>query len=220
MYKIVYGNSPEQKPFNLRDQSDLQLAQLQLHENEWQVRHSRRILQERAVKKPIGSSARELLMETLSNHPSTPRRLRALWTLWSTEEIDSAQLLTLLKDKNEHVRHWAIRLEMERLKPFQPFVESMILRANNETSSMVRLIMASALQSLEIENRFHLAEKLVRFSEDAEDANIPLMLWYGIEPIVANNPANGLKLMQASQIPLLRQFIARRVSSPASAPTP
>jgi putative membrane-bound dehydrogenase-like protein len=220
MYKIVYGNSPQTDPFNLRDLSDLQLAQNQLHENEWQVRHSRRILQERAVTKPISSSAHEFLSETLSSHSSIPRRLRALWTLWATEGIDSPQLLVLLKDEDEHIRHWAIRLEMERLKPSQQFIDSMTSRADTETSSLVRLTMASALQSLDLENRFLLAEKLVRFSKDAEDANIPMMLWYGIEPLVANNSAKGLKLMQASQIPLLRQSIARRVSSSTTAPTP
>ena len=216
MYKIVHGPQPQQPPFNLKTQSDLQLAQLQLHDNEWQVRHSRRILQERALATPISESAQRFLQETLSSHSEVPRRLRALWALWAIEKIDSSQLLQLLNDTSEHIRHWAIRLEMERLKPSQNFTKSMTARAETEDSPLVRLAMASALQSMQLSDRFSLAEKLVRFSEDANDLNIPLMLWYGIEPIVANNPAMGLKLMQSSQIPLLRQFIARRVSSPTT----
>ena len=39
------------------------------------------------------------------------------------------------------------------------------------------------------------------------------MIWYGIEPMVAADPARALKLAASAKIPLIRQNIARRYAS-------
>ena len=48
IYRITFGN-PKEEPVDLGKATDLELAKLQLHANEWQVRHARRLLQERAA---------------------------------------------------------------------------------------------------------------------------------------------------------------------------
>jgi len=45
-----------------------------------------------------------------------------------------------------------------------------------------------------------------------KDRNLALMIWYGIEPLVAEDPQRALKLAAKSKIPLIRQFIARRIA--------
>ena len=60
-------------------------------------------------------------------------------------------------------------------------------------------------------DRLVLAEGLVGHAAEATDPYIPLMIWYGLEPALQQAPATAIDLAQASEIPLVRQFIARRL---------
>jgi len=40
------------------------------------------------------------------------------------------------------------------------------------------------------------------------------MYWYGLEPVVGKNRAKAAALIGKTQIPLLRQFITRRIAQP------
>jgi hypothetical protein len=42
---------------------------------------------------------------------------------------------------------------------------------------------------------------------------IPLLIWYGIEPVVAADPAVGMQLAKVSKMPKVTGFIYRRLSS-------
>jgi len=48
IFKVTYGDA-KAKPVDLARLTDAELVQLQLHKNDWQVRHARRLLHERAV---------------------------------------------------------------------------------------------------------------------------------------------------------------------------
>jgi putative membrane-bound dehydrogenase-like protein len=82
-------------------------------------------------------------------------------------------------------------------------------------SPVVRLALASGLQRLPVKDRWGIAEALVAHGEDAKDANIPLMIWYGIEPAVSADRARALALLKKTKIPLLRQYIVRRLAETA-----
>ena len=69
------------------------------------------------------------------------------------------------------------------------------------------------LTKLQPGERWGLAESLLANGEDAEDANLPLMLWYGIEGIVPTDPARAAKLLEKTKIPLVRRHIARRIAA-------
>jgi len=90
--------------------------------------------------------------------------------------------------------------------------------ANDDPSPMVRLALASALQRLPPENRWKIARGLVSHEADAADKDLPLMIWYGIEPIIPANRARALEMMRECKIPLVRKFITRRVAAMASRP--
>src|SRR6185436_454093 len=55
------------------------------------------------------------------------------------------------------------------------------------------------------------AEGLIAHAGDKDDPNLPLMYWYGIEPLVPASREQALKLASTAQIPLLREFLARRL---------
>ncbi len=76
---------------------------------------------------------------------------------------------------------------------------------------MVRLYLASSLQRMPKSLRASLAAPLLQHAEDVPDHNLPLMLWYGIEPMVAQYPEAAIPLALNSRIPIVRQYIARRL---------
>ena len=77
----------------------------------------------------------------------------------------------------------------------------------------LRLYLAAALRRIEHPGLIgRIAEALVRHNEDADDHNIPKMIWYGIEPHVPNYPDEALQLATQSKIPIITQFVARRLA--------
>ena len=89
-------------------------------------------------------------------------------------------------------------------------IETFARMARDDRSPVVRLYLAAALQRLDHATRWSIAEELVMHAEDATDHNLPKMLWLGVEPLVAKNPARALDRAVRGSIPLVAQFAARR----------
>ena len=212
IYRISYGQ-PAWKPENLATLSDAELVARQLHRNDWQVRHARRLLQERAVGGADLTAARRALRAMLKEHPDVTRKLRALWALHSIGDLGDAELLALLSHTNEHLRAWAVRLLCENRNPPQVAPGRFIELAENDPSPLVRLHLSSALQRLVPEQRWDIAAALLSHSEDASDQNLPLMNWYAIEPLVHEDVRRFVALAEGSAIPLVQRHVARRVAS-------
>jgi putative membrane-bound dehydrogenase-like protein len=216
IYKISYGES-RARPVDLAKLSDMELVELQFHRNDWFVRNARRLLQERATQPNRNWSPTVARLREMLDSPTldTPQRLRALWALHVISRLDAGRLLALLDDRSEHIRGWAVRLLWENPIPARA-VDRYIGLARRDPSPVVRLSLASALQRLPLDQRWEIAAGLVGHAEDAADANLPLMDWYAIEPLVPTNPAKSLKLAAGAEIPLIRQYIARRVVDDAA----
>lgn len=216
LFKVTYqepGKAPQ--PMSAVDVAalpDTELVKLHLHKNDWWVRHARLALSERAASGRDLSAARKELHALLINHPDVTRKLRALWTLHATGGLEEARLQELLSHPDEHLRAWAIRLLAEPDTVSETTRRQFAAMAANDASPLVRLHLASALQRLPLPDRWPVAEALASHAEDAGDANLPLMIWYGIEPLVKADTPRALKLMAGVKIPLLRQFIARRAA--------
>lgn len=212
IYKISYGD-PQQNKVDLSQQTDTELVALHLHENEWYVRMARRILQERAATRRLDEGTVDALQTILQNNASVPRKLRALWTLHATNSLTSNDFKQLLSHTDENIRSWAIQLELEDGQISDSTLAQLVAMAEKDSSSLVRLYLASALQKLHLSERWNIAEALIAHAEDAEDHNLPLMYWYGIEPLVPEDASRAMQLANASNIPLIRQYIIRRAAS-------
>src|SRR5207248_6706676 len=112
IFKVVYGQ-PTPWHGDVAKQSDEELVHLQLHKNDWHVRHARRVLQERAAAGKLTAAARPALLTILRQNPDVTRKLRALWTLYVIGGVDEPLLTELLDSPHEYVRNWAVRLEVE-----------------------------------------------------------------------------------------------------------
>lgn len=213
IYKIVYGE-PNALPadFDLQKLSDAELVKLQTHTNDWYVRHARRILQERAATGRDMAAVHAALRKMFNEEPSVPRKLRALWALHATEGTPPEFLLAALRHESEYVRGWAIQFLAEDKRPSEATCRESARLAKEDPSPFVRLNLASALQRMPVDERFPIAAGLISHGDDAADHNLPLVIWYGIEPLVAADPTAGLQLAQRSEIAILRRFIARRIA--------
>jgi putative heme-binding domain-containing protein len=150
-----------------------------------------------------------------------PTRLRALWAMHVTNTWSGEFVEPLLADAEEHVRAWTVQLLIEAaggtaygksLVPQRP-VNALAELAATDPSPVVRLAIASAMQRLTVPQRWPLAEALMAHGEDAEDHNLPKMIWYGFEPCVAADPGRALALVQAScQLDIVERSTYRRLA--------
>lgn len=210
LFNLAYGKV-NRIQVDLTKMADVQLAELHLHKNDWYVRHARQILQERSVSRKIHDDALAKLKEIASIGEKS-RRLRAIWTLHAVQELGS-DVAKLIGTQDEHVSSWAIRLAVEDRQVSAEELEAMESVANKASTPVQRLAIASALQRLDLEQRWNLIESLVQVADDANDHNLPLMYWYAIDPLVGAEPAKAMALAQKSKIPLLTKYIIRRAAS-------
>src|SRR6185369_13067115 len=84
--------------------------------------------------------------------------------------------------------------------------------AKTDASGLVRLALASTLQRLPVSQRADLAAALLSHKEDANDHNLPLLIWYGLIPVADADPAALATLAANAELPMTRKFIARRLA--------
>lgn len=213
VFRIAPDGLKGKTDFNLKDLSDADLVQMQLHTNDWYVRRARLILQERALTGDLDPQTYNQLWELFETQTDDGRKLRALWALHVTGGVSNSQLLTLLEHEAPYIRGWAIQLLCEDRDPDQVALDKFLAMTERDPSPVVRLYLASALQRIPEANVLPLALQLVQHEEDAEDHNLPKMIWYGVEPQVAGSPEAAFDLALKSELPLVSNFISRRTAA-------
>jgi putative membrane-bound dehydrogenase-like protein len=192
--------------------SDEALVRLQLSESDWHARRARVVLQNRALKNRLDKGTHGLLRQILVSHDNPDWRLRAMWALHVTGGFTAPDLVKTLGDADEHVRAWSIQFLCEDSSPPDGVLEKLASMARKDDSPVVRLYLAAALQRVDAAKRWPLANALAGRAEDADDHNIPKMIWFGIEKLVPQDPTRSLELASKSKIPLVTRHIARRLA--------
>lgn len=227
IYHLRYGPTRPRVPTDLSQLETAALLPFLTHANDWYARQARRVLADRAHSRVDLTEVHQTLQNLVLTSPDEITRLRATWALHvsgarTTAEFLSRQLNpndSLSKRSTEAERAWAIRLledarggSRTTVARFDALVTDTLPRlARSEPSALVRLTMASLLQKLPSAHRGPLASALLSRAEDATDPNQPLMLWYGIEPLVASDPAFIPRIVEA-RIPRTQRLAARRIA--------
>ena len=212
IYRITHLTT-HTTPVDLSVMSASEWVGLQSHENDWYVRHARRLLQERAAAGDSMSQVHALLSSMLDREESVPKKLRAMWALWATGGLPQDQLLRLLESPHADVRCWAVTLLCENQPVAPAVIETLVAMVAEDDSPRVRLSLASAMQRIQPADRWPLAETMARHSKDATDQNLPLMYWYAVEPLIDDDLQRFTKLALQASIPQLRVNAARRIAS-------
>ena len=230
-------NIPDSSCVDLRLLSSRELVDLHQHPNEWYIRQSRLILAERSLWENNHSEARseadaaewnKCLDRLLEFFEGSDDRLayNAMMTLHSIGKLPDTLLDRALQHPCEHLRVWAVRLILdqhpidsvlsqchERLPVAQERLDQLISLSKTDSSGLVRLALASALQRLPLESRVHLARGLMSHREDASDHNLPLLVWYGLIPVAESHPIPLAEVALESTWPKTQQLIVRLIAS-------
>jgi putative membrane-bound dehydrogenase-like protein len=230
IYKIVYKGAKPMTGLDLQKCTDDELVKYQLHDNDWYVRHARRILMERAPNlvppphgdlSPEAKKLKEQVLQLVTGQKDPRKRLRGLWLagiLGATYHEDYARLIA--SDPDEHVRAWAVRLGWED-RMTRVYTAS-IQAARDDPSPVVRRTLASVLIQKPKEQRgtpntADILGPLVTHTADADDPNLPYLNWYALEPLGIGNSQEALYqsllLAQKGAIPGLLEKLARRVAA-------
>jgi putative heme-binding domain-containing protein len=223
IYKISHRSAKPVVNVDLQKKTDVELAKYQLDGNDWYVRHARRILQERKSGDPELVPGAPTLLKMLRSNLDEPKRLRALWALSVIKDAGKPKADALspielaINDTSPYLRAWAVQLAMNKFAPDSDRFPDLLVRltemAKGESSPMVRLYLASALQRMPGKDRWKIAGSLLTHAEDADDHNLPLMYWYAIEPLADVDPARALALALNGKIPQLHGYMIRRIGA-------
>lgn len=129
------------------------------------------------------------------------------------------ELLGLLNDENEHLRVWAVRLLTDtwpidsvygpmphRKPPSDPELRDRFVEmAITDSSGLVRLALASTLQRMPLKDRPVLASALASRVEDANDHNLPRLVWFALMTMNKEK----LQVAAATDWPDLLRYLAR-----------
>lgn len=248
VYKVVYRDQKVSR-LDVAARSDAELVALVTSKNEFLSRHARRVLQERAAAAAArqestadlpaelaafaklraaaaGMPALEALREVANTGTDTAARLRAMWGLHVTGAVTPEDYGRWVRDPDEWVRAWTIRLFFENhalvfsgdnrvTSLAESAMQALGRLAAADPSPLVRLHIASALQRVPVERRWPVVSELLKHAEDDADHNLPLMYWFAVEGCVATEPVRALEWAKTAAIPRLRQFTARRFAAAA-----
>jgi putative membrane-bound dehydrogenase-like protein len=224
IYKVVYRDQKTAR-VDLAGLSDAELVKLVPSKNEFLSRHARRVLQERAAERGLPPASTDGLRKMLRDAPDTPARLRALWALHVTGGFDARTGIENLKSPDEWVRAWTIQLAFESQENLARLIREandqgltadpdLQQLAESDPSPLVRLFIAAAAQrARSAEFRGDLLRRLAARGEDAADHNLPLMVWFALEPLVADHPWEALTAALEAKLPRILNFTTRRVAA-------
>ncbi len=207
------------------------LVRLQGHENAWYVHQARLVLAEREAAGSLDGDAATAAAARFHSAQQPSEAVAALLTLDATGEASRDFLVEQLRHREEHVRCWAIRLLTESwplddcygptyqepalagrvAHQAEELLPVLVRQAATDSSSVVRLNLASTLQRLPPEHRSELAAALVTREGDGDDHNLPLMIWYGLMAAADSKPDDLVAVAKSCQLPTTRRLIARRL---------
>ncbi len=226
------------KPSSKRDRdvknwSLVELANAHIEPSRWHRRQARLELIDRVNKGEDVTAAIERLRECfLEENQDEERAVQSLLTLHVCGATDTPFLMDQLKNGSEHVPCWAIRLLSERWPIDDCYgddwkrnnkretldseslrvVDQIAQAASFNTSSHVRLTLASMLQRLPLQHRVPLAKHLVTHVSDEMHHDLPLMTWYGLMPVVDEYAKDLVTVVSASRYPKIARLVSRGIA--------
>ncbi len=197
IYRIAYGKPVQFAPkLPLVEQASNVLLVNVASKDAWLARHSLRILQERQSTESRISGAGEL-------------------SLLAAEALglnSNESLRKWLSASNIELLEQAVQLSAGDAARRTALLPDLIQLAGSKPAANVLLALVSVLRRFDDAERLKLATAVLGQPENcrtiAADANLTLMTWYGIEPVVKN--LSAVELLKP--IPKLQQFAVRRLA--------
>ena len=210
IFKISHQKDRWPTRVNLGELSSEQLVALQLHRNDWYVRHARRILQERGPDAKVHAGLKRIL------HGQ------------SRCDAQAAGALGAARDSRTHrerpagaPRPWQrIPPQLGRLPPRrrQESVRCGAARIRADGTNWTRrpwcgCTSRARCSAYPSKSAGTCWRDCSRNADDATDQNLPLMVWYAAEPVVALDMSRALGAAFDSKLPRLFAFTVQRIAA-------
>jgi putative membrane-bound dehydrogenase-like protein len=211
IYKIQAKGLSKKVPakFNLAEMTSAELLKLLAHPNDWYSREARRILGERRDKSVL-PELRRLIADNKGQ-----LALEALWALYVTGGFHDDLACQLLDHVNEDVRAWTVRLLGDENKVSIKVHERLVQTAKTDPSPQVRSQLACSARRLPGADCLAIVVELLRRGLDADDAHLPLLLWWAVEAKAVAHRQDVLKLLAEPGLwesPLVRKTLLERLA--------
>lgn len=207
LYRMQWQATWKPVKVDLAAKSDAELVELHGHKNEWFVRTARRLLQERAQSRPVAGEVAGALGGLFADHVDPAIRLRALWSVNAVGHFTAQVAERALKDPDEFVRGWGIRFATDRRQASDQQLAELVRLAKTDPSPVVRRYLASAIQRVPTAAAWSLIEALSQHGEDRDDRNLPLLVWHGLAPLMAQTPDKAFYFATRTALPQLKDWI-------------
>ncbi|MEX2577953.1 MAG: PVC-type heme-binding CxxCH protein [Verrucomicrobiales bacterium] len=224
IYRIRHGETAKPDFSTLEIQTPESVERNLRHPNDWFARQGRVRLAADDAAPGISERLHEI---ALDDEEETVVRLRALWALMTMQNaVVDTVARTLLDDPDEALRKWGVAASTDRwpldrvagpVAVDRPPLDDALLAkfvdmAGTDESGLVRLALASTLQRLPVSRRSELGTALASRPEDADDHNLPSMVWWGVSPVIESDPGAIVRLAENCVWPDTVRWAARALA--------
>lgn len=210
IYRISPKAKNESPRFDLASLTTDQLIHQLTNRNDWFRREARQLLAARRDTNAI-STLRAQSLQTAD--PSLA--LQSLWALYVSGGFDESIAGQLLKHPHPPVRSWVIRFLGDDKKLSPDSANKLAALARTETGARVRSQLACSAKRWPADVSMRLVYELLKHDEDANDPQIPLLLWWAIEDKAITNSGEVLTLLSSAadwDRPLMRTHLLERMA--------
>lgn len=191
IYRLATPGSQLPLPeLDLSTLTTTELIELLRHENKWYRQQSLRLLADRRDQEAIAP-----LLELLKKERGQ-LALEALWGIHLSGGISDSVTLMGLSHVNPYVRMWTVRLLGDKKSVSQETGNRLIQLAKKESVPEVRSQLASSAKRLPAPIALPILQGLVSHTQDADDPDNPLLIWWALEQKAGEDKPAVLKLFE------------------------
>ena len=225
IFKVTHESAKQKPKLDFTTMPFDEKAKHLLDRDSWSRRQARLAVSGQANK----AQARSYVAALSAQNLSSAARVNAVLAAHAVGVADKPFLIDRLSDTDEHVRVWAIRLLTDSwpiddtlgpdwksaddaarvLRESEMILPLLKKMAAQDPSAIVRLALASTLQRLPVSQRVSVARELVQHSGDADDHNLPMMIWYGLIPVADAHPDQLVDVAVNCKLPDTLSCISR-----------
>ncbi|MDC0936899.1 c-type cytochrome [Pirellulales bacterium] len=142
---------------------------------------ARRVLESLADRRD--AEAAPQFLKVLRESRDQRQALHALWAVNLCLDLqqDDALAIRCLQHRYPAVRSWTVRLLGDQRQVAPAILEQLLCMARDETDVRVRAQLACTAKRLPGDDCLAIAAELARHDQDAEDAYLPMLLWWAVE---------------------------------------
>jgi len=195
---------------DLSRRSSDELVELLSHRNDWYARQARRLLAERCDHSVVPA-----LTKLALDSDEERLALEGLWSLYVIGAVDAPLAEKALASRHEYVRAWTVRLLGDERIVSPGLLRQFVLLARRDRSVVVRSQLACTAKRLPASETVQIVAQLLRHDEDADDVQMPLLIWWAIEDKAISDPDLVLRMVQRGDIwhgSLMTRFIIERLA--------